>query len=571
MQWRERVLDPQLASQWSGQAVHPLMARLWALRGVSTPSAMDTDLKHMLPPLMLKGMAQAAADLAQALCDRARLVIVADYDCDGATACAVGMRGLKALGAHNVQAVVPDRARDGYGLTPEIAQRVKALGADWLITVDNGIASVEGVAHARALGLRVLITDHHLPGDTLPEADHLINPNQPGCPYPSKHLSGVGVMFNLLVATRAVLRESGQWPSAMAASARLDPLLPLVALGTVADLVRLDEHNRRLVHQGLARIRQGIMPAGLKALFEVSGRPYSDASASDLGFSLGPRINAAGRLSDMRMGIECLTQDDPVQARALAEQLDAINRQRRDLQADMSESALALVQPSLTGAPPPAVCVFHPDFHEGVVGIVAARLKEAWHRPSFVFAANANEPQQLRGSGRSIAGFHLRDALDLVAKRHPGLLIRFGGHAMAAGCTIQRSGLDDFARALADIAQQTLCAEDLEQQLLHDGSLPAEWLNLHTAQHLRDQVWGQGFAEPVFCDPVRVREQRIVGDKHLRLQVTLHGQPLNAIWFGRTDPLPEDCHIAYALDLNTWQGQTRLQLRVLDAQSLAHG
>ena len=268
----------------------------------------------------------------------------------------------------------------------------------------------------------------------------------------------------------------------------------------------------------------------------------------------------------MRKGIACLTEDDPVRARALAQELDAINRQRRDLQADMSESALNLVQVDPDGRPPHAVCVFHPDFHEGVVGIVAARLKEAWHRPSFVFAANANAPDQLRGSGRSIAGFHLRDALDLVAKRHPGLLIRFGGHAMAAGCTIQRQGFDDFASALAHIARDTLTEADLQQQLWHDGSLLADWLNLPTAELLRDQVWGQGFAEPVFCDAVRIQDQRIVGEKHLRLSVALHGQVLNAIYFGRTDPLPSRCQIAYALELNTWQGQTRLQLRVLAAE-----
>ena len=560
--WQQRPFDPQAQGRLAGEHTHPLLARLWAARGVQTPADMDPALSHMLDPMGMKGMAQAAADLAQAILAQDRLVIVADYDCDGATACAAAMRGLRMLGAGPVQAVVPDRARDGYGLTPSIADRVKALDAQWLITVDNGIASVDGVAHARRLGLKVLITDHHLPGERLPQADHLINPNQPGCTYPSKHLSGVGVMFKLLVATRAVLRE--RQPDSPAASARLDRLLPLVALGTVADLVRLDEHNRRLVHQGLQRIRAGVMPVGLKALFDVSGRDAPSASAADLGFALGPRINAAGRLSDMHVGIACLTEDDPHQALTLAQQLDAINRQRRDLQADMSESALALAESAFEGQAPKALCVFHPDFHEGVVGIVASRLKELWHRPSFVFAANATEPDQLRGSGRSIAGFHLRDALDLIAKRHPGLLIRFGGHAMAAGCTLARAGLSDFAQAFAELADEQLAPEDLAQRLLHDGPLPAQCLDLPTAQLLRDQVWGQGFPEPVFCDTVRVTQQRIVGEAHLRLRVEHQGQQLQAIWFGRTDPVPEVCQIAYVLDTNTWQGATSLQLRILD-------
>ena len=564
MNWQRRPATAATHPPHLDESAHPLLVQLWAARGVHDQQAMAPELTHMLDPLGLKGMTAAACDLANAITSQARLAIVADYDCDGATACAVGLRGLSMLGASSIQTVVPDRSRDGYGLTPTIADRVKALGADWLITVDNGIASVEGVAHAKRLGLKVLITDHHLPGDQLPQADHLINPNQPGCTYASKHLSGVGVMFMLLVATRAQLRQSH--PDSAAAKARLDRLLPLVALGTVADLVKLDEHNRRLVHQGLQRIRAGQMPEGLKALFEVSGRDAQQAHTGDLGFALGPRINAAGRLSDMHVGIACLSEDDPHRARELARQLDAINRQRRDLQADMNESALALAESAFEGQSPMALCVFHPDFHEGVVGIVASRLKEAWHRPSFVFAANANEPDQLRGSGRSIAGFHLRDALDLIAKRHPGLLIRFGGHAMAAGCTIARSGLEAFGQALADIAKAWIAEEDLQQILLHDGPLPARHLDLATAQLLRDQVWGQGFPEPVFCDRVRVHRQRIVGEKHLRLTLAHHGQLVEAIWFGRTDPLPERCQVLYTLETQSWQGQVSLQLRILDGQ-----
>ncbi len=553
-----------LATPPQGPAPHPLLARLWGARGVTDAQHMDPSLSHMPSPLLLKGMAEAAASLAQAIASQARLVIVADYDCDGATACAVGLRGLRRLGALHVDFVVPDRAQDGYGLTPPIADRVHALGADWLITVDNGIASVEGVAHARALGLKVLITDHHLPGQALPEPEHLINPNQPGCHYPSKHLSGVGVMFQLLLATRAAMRAQGAF--AADAEPRLDDLLPLVALGTVADVVPLDEHNRRWVQQGLARMRRGRLPPGLQALFEVSGRMASTASAADLGFALGPRINAAGRLADMRMGIQCLVTDDAQQARHLAQQLDDINRQRRELETDMHASALALAQASLGDASAPALCVFDPSFHEGVVGIVASRLKEAWHRPTFVLAANAQHPEWLRGSGRSIPGFHLRDALDLISKRHPGLMQRFGGHAMAAGCTLHRDGLATFAHSLAEVASETLAPEDLQQVLRHDGPLAPEWLTVDTAELLRQQVWGQGFAEPLFCNPVRVVQQRRVGERHLKLQLDVHGQRVAGIWFGRAEPLPPECELLFALESNTWQGQTEVQLRVVDAR-----
>ncbi len=429
-----RDIPPRAAWALEQAGLHPLLARLYAARGVHTSDELDDSLSRLLPPSGLQGVQQAAQLLADAIASDQRLCIVADYDCDGATACAVAVRGLRLLGARHVDYLVPDRVVDGYGLTPPIARRVKERGADLLITVDNGIASCEGVAQAKALGLAVLVTDHHLPGAELPQADAIVNPNQPGCTFPSKSIAGVGVMFYVLMQLRAELRQRGVFDAAQ--QPRLEPLLPLVALGTVADVVRLDTNNRRLVAQGLKRIRAGQMPPGIAALLRVAGRQAPLATTFDFGFALGPRINAAGRLADMTLGIECLLTDDAARADHLAQQLDAINRERREIEGGMREQALLLAE-DLFGAqdePPPAVSVFDPDFHEGVVGIVASRIKDKLHRPTFVFAASGapGKEHELKGSGRSIAGFHLRDALDLVAKRHPGVLLRFGGHAMAA-------------------------------------------------------------------------------------------------------------------------------------------
>ncbi|HNK05290.1 MAG TPA: DHH family phosphoesterase, partial [Giesbergeria sp.] len=416
-----RDIPPRAAWALEQAGLHPLLARLYAARGVHTSDELDDSLSRLLPPSGLQGVQQAAQLLADAIASDQRLCIVADYDCDGATACAVAVRGLRLLGARHVDYLVPDRVVDGYGLTPPIARRVKERGADLLITVDNGIASVEGVAQAKALGLAVLVTDHHLPGAELPQADAIVNPNQPGCTFPSKSIAGVGVMFYVLMQLRAELRQRGVFDAAQ--QPRLEPLLPLVALGTVADVVRLDTNNRRLVAQGLKRIRAGQMPPGIAALLRVAGRQAPLATTFDFGFALGPRINAAGRLADMTLGIECLLTDDAARADHLAQQLDAINRERREIEGGMREQALLLAE-DLFGAqdePPPAVSVFDPDFHEGVVGIVASRIKDKLHRPTFVFAASGapGKENELKGSGRSIAGFHLRDALDLVAKRHP--------------------------------------------------------------------------------------------------------------------------------------------------------
>ena len=556
------------ALEQAGQ--HPLLARLYAARGMQSATELNHDLSALLPPDALKGMAAAVALLTEARQAQMPLCIVADYDCDGATACAVLLRGLRLLGFDAVDFLVPDRVLDGYGLTPSISQRVAATGAQLLITVDNGIASVDGVQAAKDLGLQVLVTDHHLPGAALPAADAIVNPNQPGCPFPSKNLAGVGVAFYVLLALRAHLRELGAFDKDK--QPRLDALLPLVALGTVADVVPLDANNRRMVAQGLARMRKGILPAGMAALVQVAGRECAHLSTQDLGFALGPRLNAAGRLADMRLGIACLCTDDAAQAQVLAAQLDAINRERRDLQADMQEQAMAAMQGyfsfnSDTGeaaAPPAALVVFDASFHEGVVGIVAARLKDRLHRPTFVFAASAAEEQGqiLKGSGRSITGFHLRDALDLVAKRHPNVLLRFGGHAMAAGCSIHTDCLPEFTQALAQVASEWLDADTLQQKLLTDGALAADDLRVDVADSLSQQVWGQGFAPPIFSDLCTVLEQRIVGSGHSKLKVQMAGQTLDAIWFGRTDPLPQQPRMAFRLDVNEWRGQRQLQLMV---------
>ncbi len=563
-----RDIPPRAAWALEQAGVHPLLARLYAARGVHSKDELDDALARLLPPATLKGTAQAAVLLADAISKNQKLCIVADYDCDGATACAVGVRGLRMLGAQQVTYLVPDRVVDGYGLTPPISRRVKDSGADVLITVDNGIASVEGVALARELGLQVLVTDHHLPGPALPEAEVIVNPNQPGCDFESKSIAGVGVMFYVLLALRAELRQRGVFTAEN--QPKLDTLLPLVALGTVADVVRLDANNRRLVAQGLRRVRAGHLPPGLAALFEVAGRKAAVATTFDFGFALGPRINAAGRLADMTLGIECLLTDDPARGAELAQTLDGINRERREIEGEMREQAMDIVESLYDPEeePPPAICVFDPDFHEGVVGIVASRLKDKLHRPSFVFAASqapGNE-HELKGSGRSIPGFHLRDALDLVAKRYPGVLLRFGGHAMAAGCTIAEEHLDSFEQGLAEVAQEWLDAATLTRRLETDGALPVEYRRADMVDTLQREVWGQGFAPPTFSEEVEVLSQRLVGEKHLALKLKHQGQPVDGIWFGHTDPLPSRVLLAFRLDADEWQGLRRVRFLVEGAE-----
>ena len=564
-----RDIPPRAVWALEQAGVHPLLARLYAARGVTSNDELDDGLARLLPPSGMTGTAEAAVLLADAIAAGKRLCIVADYDCDGATACAVGRRGLKLLGAQHVAYIVPDRVVDGYGLTPPIAQRVKDSGADVLITVDNGIASVAGVATARALGLQVLVTDHHLPGPELPEADVIVNPNQPGCTFESKAIAGVGVMFYVLLALRAELRARGAFDQA--SQPKLDTLLPLVALGTVADVVRLDANNRRLVAQGLKRVRAGALPAGMAALFTAAGRNAKAATTFDFGFALGPRINAAGRLADMTLGIECLLTDDPARADELARTLDGINRERREIEGDMREQAMLIAESLLDEAdePPPAICVFDPDFHEGVVGIVASRIKDKLHRPAFVFAASAapGKEHELKGSGRSIPGFHLRDALDLVAKRHPGVLLRFGGHAMAAGCTVAEEHFDVFEQALSQVAHEWLDPATLTRRLDTDGPLAPEYRRTDMVDTLHREVWGQGFAPPTFSEEVDVISQRLVGEKHLALKLKHQGQPVDGIWFGHTEPLPARVKLAFRLDADEWQGVRRVRFLVEAAET----
>ena len=572
-----RDIPPRAAWALEQAGVHPLLARLFAARGVSSRDELDDGLARLLPLSGLKGAAEAAVLLADAIAADQRLCIVADYDCDGATACAVGIRGLRALGAKHVGYIVPDRVVDGYGLTPPIAKRVKDSGADVLITVDNGIASIEGVAEARALGLQVLVTDHHLPAAELPSADVIVNPNQPGCTFESKSIAGVGVMFYVLLALRAELRQRGAFDAAT--QPKLDALLPLVALGTVADVVRLDANNRRLVAQGLKRVRAGALPAGMAALFTAAARKANGATTFDFGFALGPRINAAGRLSDMTLGIECLLTDDAGRADELARLLDGINRERREIEGGMRDQAFLIAESLLAEGvnghfeAPPALCVFDPGFHEGVVGIVASRLKDKLHRPTFVFAASAapGKDQELKGSGRSIAGFHLRDALDLVAKRHPGVLLRFGGHAMAAGCTIAADQFEVFNTALSQVAREWLDAATLTRRLETDGPLAPEYRRIELVETLHREVWGQGFAPPTFSEEVDVISQRLVGEKHLALKLRHQGEPVDGIWFGHTEPLPARVKLAFRLDADEWQGVRKVKFFVEGAELPPNG
>jgi single-stranded-DNA-specific exonuclease len=551
--------------------VHPLLARLFAGRGLRAPEDLDDGLARLLAPAGLHGAQAAARHLADTIAAGKRLCVVADYDCDGATACAVALRGLRMLGAApgTLCYVVPDRAVHGYGLTPAIVDMALQQRPDVLLTVDNGIASLEGVAHARATGLAVIVTDHHLPALSggavaLPDADVIVNPNQPDCSFASKNLAGVGVMFYVLLALRSELRDRGAFTAQD--QPRLDTLLDLVALGTVADVVKLDANNRRLVAQGLRRIRAGRMQPGVAALFGAAGRPSQRASAFDFGFAIGPRINAAGRLSDMTLGIECLLTDDPARATELAMQLDRINRDRREMESGMREQAEMLLEALMpAGEPPPALALFDPGFHEGVVGIVAARMKDRIHRPTFVFARG--QDGLLKGSGRSIAGFHLRDALDLVAKRHPGVLQRFGGHAMAAGCTLAAERFAEFDAGLRQVAAEWLDAATLSRTLLSDGPLGLEHFNSDTVRALEAQVWGQAFEAPVFSDEVEVVSQRLVGERHLKLSVRHAGVLRDAIWFGHAEPVPGKVRMTYRLAIDEYNGRERLQM-VVEAVAL---
>jgi len=534
--------------------LHPLLARLYAARRIKSAAELEQDFAHLLPPAALTNADRAARLLADAIAAQKKLLIIADYDADGATACAVGVRALRSFGA-KVEYLVPNRMELGYGLTPELVDIAVKLAPDLLITVDNGIASVEGVAHAKRLGIATLITDHHLPGDALPEAECIVNPNQRGCGFPSKALAGVGVMFYVMLALRAELRNRGAFEGRD--EPNLAALTDLVALGTVADVVPLDANNRILVAQGLKRLRAGRARPGLAALARAAGRQPGSATCFDLGFILGPRLNAAGRLADMSLGIDCLVTDDEARAANCAQELDRLNRERRRIEGEMLDEASAALD-GLKESPGASMVLYQPGWHQGVVGLIASRMRERVHRPVLCFAkGNSNE---LRGSGRSIPGFHLRDALDVVSKRAPGLILRFGGHAQAAGLTIEEKNIQKFIEIFEHIAAELLPEEARTRTVETDGALEAAYHSLEVAQMLEAQIWGQGFPAPLFCDTFLVEDQRVVGERHLRLRVVKDGQRLEAMRFNSLEPLPRKLRAAYRLGVNEFNGLKRPQI-----------
>ena len=552
----QRPYPADTAKQLAQSGISPLLARIYAARGIEHTEQLDTDIKRLLPFSQLRNAERMAGLLADAIADKKKILIVADYDADGATACAVAMRGLSALGAH-VDFIVPNRFEYGYGLTPEIVSLAKRSEPDILLTVDNGIASVEGVAEANRLGMQVLVTDHHLPGDTLPDARCIVNPSQPDCDFLSKNLAGVGVMFYVLMALRAEMRARGAF--AEKSEPNLGNLLDLVALGTVADVVKLDDNNRILVQQGLQRIRAGRGCGGIQALLRVARRPASQASAYEMGFMVGPRLNAAGRLEDMSLGIRCLLTDDAAEASEIAARLDALNQERRSIEADMQDSALATLD-TFDPADGFSLALFNEDWHQGVIGILASRLKDKFHRPVIAFARA--QTGELKGSGRSIAGLHLRDALDLVSKRQPHLIQKFGGHAMAAGLSIREEHLDDFRLAFETVAQKLLDADALVKTIVTDGALDQAEFSLSIARELQRQVWGQGFPEPLFEGDFRVQIQRVVGEKHLKLKLSSPAGSFDAIRFFSAEPAPDHIRAVYSLSINEYNGNESLQFIV---------
>ena len=564
-----RPIPQRARDMLAQQGLHPVLAQLYAARGILDKTEVESEFSGLIPPERLLHANRAAVLLADAIEAKRRLLIVADYDCDGATACAVGMRALAAFGA-DVAYLVPNRFEYGYGLTPEIVELAarQARRPDLLITVDNGIASNEGVARANALGIATLITDHHLPGDALPQATCIVNPNQPGCDFPSKAIAGVGVMFYVMLALRAELRRRGWFVERP--EFNLATLLDLVALGTVADVVRLDRNNRILVAQGLKRIRAGKMQAGIAALLRVAGREAQRVSCFDLGFAAGPRLNAAGRLADMALGIECMVTDDPARALNIAQDLDRLNRERREIEGGMQEQARAMLERlglETDAGETYTLSLFDPAWHQGVVGILAARIKDRLHRPVVAFAAG--DAGELKGSGRSIAGLHLRDALDLVAKRAPGLILRFGGHAAAAGLTIRSEGLAQFGELFESTVRDLVVPADLARTIETDGALESAYMNLDTIRLLEREVWGQGFPQPLFCDRFAVASQRVVADKHLKLRLQKDGKSFDAIRFNSLEPAGAAIRAAYRLAINEYNGVQSVQLIVEEFESAA--
>ncbi|SDK18014.1 single-stranded-DNA-specific exonuclease [Methylophilus rhizosphaerae] len=542
------------------QGLPDLLARLLASRTVSPDDWALQEMPHLLKPQAMTGCTEMAALLADAIQAHKRILIIGDYDADGATATSVAMRGLTMMGA-NVDFLVPNRFEYGYGLTPEIVALASQQQPDVILTVDNGIASIDGVQAAKTLGMQVLITDHHLPAEQTPAADCIVNPNQRGCTFPSKHLAGVGVIFYVLIALRAELKQRGILADE---AVHLGSLLDLVALGTVADLVKLDANNRILVQQGLKRIRQGQACPGILAILQLAGRDASQVNAQDLGFYVGPRLNAAGRLDDMTIGIRCLLATTPQEAMQYAQQLHVLNAERKQIEAEMQWDAMAdLTQDFHEGQY--TISVFQPDWHQGVIGILASRIKEQFHRPVIAFAEAGDG--LIKGSGRSIAGLHLRDALDMVTKLQPDLILKFGGHAMAAGLSIRADDFPRFQQVFEQVVQQLIDAETLQEVLETDGALAVQEMTLQTAEMLGHQVWGQGFPPPLFYDAFEVVQQRVLGEKHLKLRLQKQGQQFEAIYFRHADLLPSQVTLAYALQVNEFNGARNLQLQVIHAES----
>ncbi|MDP2101111.1 MAG: single-stranded-DNA-specific exonuclease RecJ [Methylotenera sp.] len=556
----QRQVSAEVTQILQSAGLSPLMSRLFAARGVVDVSQMSANLSSLLPPQSLTHNQAMAKLLADAIAANQKLLVVGDYDADGATATAVAVKGLRAMGA-NVGFLVPNRFEYGYGLTPEIVALAALQKPDVIITVDNGIASVDGVSTANSLGIQVLITDHHLPGQETPQAACIVNPNQHGCTFASKHLAGVGVMFYCLLALRAELRERGAF--VQKTEPNLTELLDLVALGTVADLVKLDENNRILVEQGLRRIRAGACSYGVTALLKIAARVPATASAQDLGFYVGPRLNAAGRLEDMTLGIQCLLAETESQAEQIAQQLHDLNVQRRSIEADMQDSANISLE-EIQIAHQYSISMYQPDWHQGVIGILASRIKERHHRPVIAFADAGDG--LLKGSGRSIAGLHLRDALDLLSKHQPDLIVKFGGHAMAAGLTIKLEDFDLFKLSFEIVVKSLITEADLESLLEVDGNLSVNDMTFQAAQMLENQVWGQGFAPPLFYDAFEVISQRILGEKHLKLSlkpISSQSSPvIDAIYFNQTDLLGNRIQAAYQLQTNSYNGAQKVQLNL---------
>ena len=566
----QRSFDAMTVESLQNSGYSPLLARLLAARGVRHAQDAELSMKQLLAPTDLRNIAQTAQHISDAIAARHNITIIADYDCDGATACAVAVRGLKLLGAlpECVDFLVPNRFDYGYGLSPEIVQLAahQTPKPDLLITVDNGMASIEGVALANQLGVNVIITDHHLPADTLPNALSIVNPNQVGCGFESKNLAGVGVMFYVLIATRAELRKRGAY--ADKPEPNLSELLDLVALGTVADVVKLDHNNRILVAQGLQRIRAGKMCAGIAALLKIAGRDAQKASTFDLGFAIGPRLNAAGRLDDMALGIRCLLTDSTSEAEQIANELNDMNNERKQIEKQMREDAEVNLSALKIDAHN-SICVVHEEFHQGVIGIVAGRLKEKYHRPTIVFAPDGKE--FLKGSGRSIAGIHLRDVLDWVDKHAPEVIVKFGGHAMAAGLTIVATQYELFKNTFEQAVLAMSEPEVFIKQIATDGELVPADMTVENIDAMNAQVWGQGFAPPLFEGVFEIVEQRILKDAHLKLTLRNPQGTYSAIWFFHATELDSPIRCAYQMQRNDWNGKTSVQFLIEFAHALNHG